>query len=59
MTGKDLLKLLEGHGWKLDRVKGSHHMMSKGELRVVVPVHGSRDLQKGTVSAILKQAGLK
>ena len=58
MTGKDLIKLLERNGWSLDRIKGSHHQMVKGDESVTVPVHGTRDLAKGTVSKILKDAGL-
>ena len=59
MSGKELLKMLKKDGWALDRVKGSHHIMVKGKLTVVVPVHGNSDIPKGTLNAILKQSGLK
>ena len=60
VTGKQLIKLFEGQGWKLDRVRGSHHIMVKpGRSAIPVPVHGNRELPVGTFSAILKQAGLK
>jgi len=59
MTGKELIKLLKKKGWTLDRIKGSHHIMIKEDLTVVVPVHGNREIPKGTLESILKHAGLK
>jgi predicted RNA binding protein YcfA (HicA-like mRNA interferase family) len=56
-TGRDLIKLLEAHGWTLDRVRGSHHIMVKpGKRSIPVPVHGKRELPKGLVAAIKRQA---
>ena len=59
LTGKELVKLLEQHGWKLDRIAGSHHIMKKGNAVLSVPVHGNKALAAGLLSAILRQAGLK
>jgi len=60
MTGKQLKKLLEEHGWLLDRISGSHHIMIReGSRSVPIPIHGSTDLPNGLVSGILKQAGIK
>jgi predicted RNA binding protein YcfA (HicA-like mRNA interferase family) len=59
MTGKDLIKLLKKHGWELDRIGGSHHVLVKGNKTLTVPVHGKKDLKKGTLEALLKQGGLK
>ena len=60
MDGKELVKILKKNGWILDRVSGSHHIMIKeGKRAVPVPVHGSKDLPKGLISAILKQTGIK
>ncbi len=60
MTGKQLKKLLEEQGWHLDRISGSHHIMTREGCRAIpIPVHGSTDLPKGLVRAILKQAGVK
>ena len=60
MTSEDLIAKLKADGWALDRVSGSHHMF-KHETKpgtVVVP-HPKKDLGKGLVNAIRKQAGLK
>ena len=60
MTARELIKLLKKDGWYEKEQKGSHlqmiHNTKKG--KVTVPVH-SGDIPKGTLYAILKQAGLK
>lgn len=58
-TPLQIIKILERSGFILDRVRGSHHIYIHSELkkRVTVPLH-KRDLPKGTLSEILKQAGI-
>ena len=58
MKDKDLLKLLKENGWEVVRVRGSHHVLQKGDQTEVVPVHG-KDVPLGLLSAILKRTGLK
>lgn len=57
---KDIEKLLLKNGFELDRIKGSHHIFYNQETkrRVTVPKH-RKDLPKGTLQSILKQAGIK
>jgi len=59
MTGKELIKKLKSNGWIMDRIKGSHHVLIKGNETVVVTVHRNKDIPKGTLENILKKAGLK
>ncbi len=59
MTGKELVKLLERNGWTLVSVRGSHHKMNKEGRSIPVPVHAGKDVPKGTLNRILKEAGLK
>jgi predicted RNA binding protein YcfA (HicA-like mRNA interferase family) len=59
VTGKQLIKLLQQNGWRLDKVEGSHHILTKGDRTLSVPVHGSKDLVKGLLHALMKQGGLK
>ena len=56
---KKIIQILEKKGFILDRIKGSHHIYYHPELkkRVIVPVH-KKDLPKGTLLEILKQAGI-
>ncbi len=60
MTAKEVLKLLYEDGWIDKTQKGSHlqliHPTKSG--KVTVPIHKG-DIAIGTLSAILKQAGLK
>ena len=59
MTGKQVTVILKRNGWKLDRIRGSHHVMVKpGYRSVPVPVHGSEDLGL-LAKRILKEAGIE
>jgi predicted RNA binding protein YcfA (HicA-like mRNA interferase family) len=59
-TGRELLRLLQDEGWRVVRVEGSHHILTKAgrDETLTVPVHGNKDLKTGTLHAILKTAGL-
>ena len=59
MTGKEIIKILERHGWKVLRISGSHYRMGKGSLRTTVPVHGKKNIGKGLLAAIQKQTEVK
>lgn len=51
--------MLKKNGWVIDRIKGSHHILIKETETLVVPVHGKKQIPKGTLKSILKKAGLK
>ena len=59
-SGLDFIRFLEAHGWRLARIKGSHHVFGKpGErAKLTVPVHGNHPLKVGTFRTLLKLAGL-
>ncbi len=59
-TPKEIVAILIAHGFELARIKGSHQVYvnrANGK-RTVVPMHG-KDLKKGTLHSILKQAGIE
>ena len=58
MKDKDLLKLLKADGWKVDRIRGSHHIMVKGDKTEIIPIH-NKDVPPGLLNKILKRTGLK
>jgi predicted RNA binding protein YcfA (HicA-like mRNA interferase family) len=60
VSGKELCKILERHGWLLMRVNGSHHIYAKPGLptRLSVPVHRNAPLKVGLMRNLLKHAGL-
>jgi predicted RNA binding protein YcfA (HicA-like mRNA interferase family) len=59
-SAKYLIQILENNGYTFRRSKGSHKLYyHPGKNKTVtVPVHGNKDLPKGTFYAILKQAEL-
>jgi predicted RNA binding protein YcfA (HicA-like mRNA interferase family) len=59
VNGKQIIRTLEGNGFKVIRVSGSHHILSNGQRKVTVPVHGAKDIKVGTLKSIEKQAGVK
>ena len=59
ITGKVLLAALQGLGFKVIRVNGSHHHLHKpGGNLVTVPVHSGEILSPMVIKSVLKQAGL-
>jgi predicted RNA binding protein YcfA (HicA-like mRNA interferase family) len=60
VSGKELTRILEHHGWELLRIQGSHHIYGKAgsAVRLSVPVHGNRPLRIGLLRHLLKMAGL-
>jgi predicted RNA binding protein YcfA (HicA-like mRNA interferase family) len=60
LTAEKVIKLLLQHGFKLDHQTGSHRVYynKTSKKRVTVPYH-KRELPRGTLISILKQAGLK
>jgi predicted RNA binding protein YcfA (HicA-like mRNA interferase family) len=60
VTGKRLVKILEGQGWYVKRVRGSHHILRHSSIpdAIPVPVHGNQAIKKGTLGNILRTAGI-
>jgi predicted RNA binding protein YcfA (HicA-like mRNA interferase family) len=49
-----MLKFLKREGFTVVRVRGSHHVLARGDVDTVVPVHGNRPLAIGTLRKILR-----
>jgi predicted RNA binding protein YcfA (HicA-like mRNA interferase family) len=60
VSGRELVKTLERHGWVLLRVQGSHHIYGKegSVVRLSIPVHANQPLKAGLLAHLLKMAGL-
>ncbi|MDP9164233.1 MAG: type II toxin-antitoxin system HicA family toxin [Pseudomonadota bacterium] len=59
MKSAELIRALLAAGWQLDRVRGSHHVFRHpGRPGIVVVPHPKKDLGKGLVAEIRKQAGV-
>lgn len=60
LTPKDVFRVLKKAGYFLHHVTGSHYILKhpdKPAVRVTLPWH-NRDLKRGTLQAIIEQAGL-
>lgn len=57
ISGIELIKILVKYfGFRAMRMRSSHVTLSNGLISVTVPLH--RDLAKGTLNGILKDAGI-
>jgi predicted RNA binding protein YcfA (HicA-like mRNA interferase family) len=61
MKVKEVIDLLEQHGWVLKRMKGDHRIYYQEGARrpIVVPGNVNDDLKDGTLGSNLREAGLK
>jgi predicted RNA binding protein YcfA (HicA-like mRNA interferase family) len=59
VSGERVVRSLERAGFKVARVRGSHHIMRHPDGRgTTVPVHQGRDVAKGTLRGILSDVGM-
>jgi predicted RNA binding protein YcfA (HicA-like mRNA interferase family) len=60
LSGKEFARLLESHGWSLQRINGSHHIYAKAgsTVRISIPIHGNESLKVGLQRYLMKLAGL-
>jgi len=58
ISGRECIKALEGEGFYFRRQEGSHIILRRDEpfAQIVVPDH--KELDRGTLRAIIRQAGL-
>ncbi len=60
VSGRELARIIERHGWVLQRIHSSHHIYVKPgrNVRLSIPIHGNRPLKIGLLSHLVKAAGL-
>ena len=58
VNSADLIRLLKSHGFAVVSVRGSHHKLRNAAGITVIIPHPKKDLGKGLVAAIRKQAGV-
>lgn len=60
LSGKEICKILEQHGFELIRQRGSHMVMQKktSNSTITVPVPNHKGLRTGTLRAIIRQSGI-
>jgi predicted RNA binding protein YcfA (HicA-like mRNA interferase family) len=60
VSGRDAIRAFERLGFVVDRVTGSHHILKKSghPAALSVPVHGNKSLKRGTLRALIADAGV-
>lgn len=60
LSGRDVCRILEQHGFQIVRQRGSHMVMQRrtdvGTITVPVPDHA--EIKIGTLQAIIRQSGI-
>ena len=58
LTAKKFIKIISKQGYKLNRITGSHHIFVNlvNKSTLAIPVHAGKDLGKGLLKSLLKQA---
>jgi predicted RNA binding protein YcfA (HicA-like mRNA interferase family) len=63
MKYRELVRRIEADGWRLDRTVGSHqqyrHPTKPGTVTISAGGKMAKDVPRGTLSSVLRQAGLK
>jgi predicted RNA binding protein YcfA (HicA-like mRNA interferase family) len=60
VPGRAVAKVAEAIGFVFDRQRGSHavYWRDSDRRRIVIPVHGSKNLKPGTLRGIIADMGL-
>jgi len=59
LAGSRVVRVLEKAGFKVVRIRGSHHVLRHPDGRgTSVPVHRNQDVRVGTLRGILRDCGL-
>jgi predicted RNA binding protein YcfA (HicA-like mRNA interferase family) len=58
MSGRDVVRVFESLGWEAVRQSGSHIIMTKDEELVTLSVPDHREVAKGTLRSLIRNAGL-
>jgi predicted RNA binding protein YcfA (HicA-like mRNA interferase family) len=56
VSGKQMVKVFRKIGFQVDRQRGSHIVMSRDDIILVIPNH--KTVAKGTERELIKDAGL-
>ncbi|MCH7885427.1 MAG: type II toxin-antitoxin system HicA family toxin [Planctomycetes bacterium] len=58
ISGQQLVKALGKVGFQIDRRKGSHMMLYRADPPTTLSVPDHRELDRGTLRSLLRQAGV-
>ncbi|XGB39228.1 MAG: type II toxin-antitoxin system HicA family toxin [Cyanobacteria bacterium LVE1205-1] len=58
MSGREVVRVFESLGWEAVRQTGSHIIMTKDEETATLSVPDHREVAKGTLRSLIRNAGL-
>jgi predicted RNA binding protein YcfA (HicA-like mRNA interferase family) len=58
MSGREVVRIFKSLGWEAVRQTGSHIIMTKDEELVTLSVPDHREVAKGTLRSLIRNAGL-
>ena len=60
IRAREVVRVAQSIGFVFDRQRGSHAVFYRAsdKRRIVIPMHGSKDLKPGTLRAIINDMGL-
>lgn len=58
LSGREVVRVLEGFGWRVVRKSGSHMIMTKEGHMATLSIPDHREVAKGTLRSLIRAAGL-
>ncbi len=58
LSGREMVRVLEGHGWEVVRQRGSHIIMVKVGSQTTLSIPDHKEVAKGTMRSLIRLAGL-
>jgi predicted RNA binding protein YcfA (HicA-like mRNA interferase family) len=58
MSGREVVRAFQKHGWEVARQRGSHIIMVKPGQNVTLSIPDHKEVAKGTLRSLIRSAGL-
>jgi len=58
MSGREVVRAFEKHGWEIARQRGSHIIMIKAGQNVTLSIPDHKEVGRGTLRTLIRSAGL-
>ena len=58
MSGREVVRAFQKHGWAVARQSGSHIIMVKAGENVTLSIPDHKEVAKGTLRSLIRSAGL-
>ena len=58
MSGREVVRVFEKHGWEVARQRGSHIIMVRAGQNVTLSIPDHKEVAKGTLRSLIRAAGL-